>query len=77
MVCQFGFNKWEHPGGGTTHCGTTIITRDQGADFYSCKISIPDDTFQLNMVFTDGEGRYENNGGLDFNLEVSGPAAWR
>jgi hypothetical protein len=31
---------------------------------------VPEDVFEVNFVFTDGEGLYENNGGQDFMYRV-------
>jgi hypothetical protein len=39
-----------------------------------CRFRVPEDVFEINWVFTDGEGLYENNGGQDFmyRTEVRG-----
>ena len=43
-----------------------------GGDWWGTKITIPEDAFEMNFIFSDAEGTYENNGGNDFMLNVAG-----
>ena len=71
---KFGFNKWElaAEGGDTASLAPTSISRNMGSDFWSCWIKVPEDSFELNFVLNDGEGRYENNSNQDFTYPVEG-----
>ena len=75
---MFGFNKWElKPEGGadTVALTPTSITRAQGSDFWSARVRIPQDAYELNFVLNDGQGAFENNAGQDFTFPVVGE--WR
>lgn len=43
-----------------------------GGDWWCAKVEIPADGFEMNFIFTDGEGTYENNNGLDFMISTAG-----
>ena len=48
-------------------CGVPFY---EGGDWWATKVNVPKDGFEMNFIFTDGEGQYENNSGNDFMLPV-------
>ena len=44
----------------------------EGGDWWSTKVTIPEDSFEMNFTFGDAEGTWENNDGDDFMLQVAG-----
>ena len=81
---KYGFNKWElKPESGTgQEISDTInlkpsgITRNMGSDFWTCRFRVPLDSFEVNFVLNDTEGRFENNQNQDFTFPVVGGITW-
>jgi len=72
---HYGFNRWERgPAEGSAFLDLAPVGLPfyGGGDWWGIKIPIPEDAFEMNFVFGDAEGVYENNGGNDFLLEVAG-----
>eukprot|EP00884_Botryococcus_braunii_P007192 jgi/Botrbrau1/16474/Bobra.0142s0068.1 len=63
------FNEWELGGPSGDWFDLKPVEgacRDGGAEWWSATIPTPDDAFDLNYVFGDGDGNFDNNGGLDY-----------
>lgn len=44
-----------------------------GTYFWKCAFSIPKDAYELNFIFGDGEGSFDNNSSQNYCLQVEGP----
>ncbi len=40
-------------------------------------MQVPEDAYEINVVFSDGEGTYDNNGGKDFLLPIDSTWTWQ
>ncbi|KAL4420307.1 hypothetical protein ABPG77_001397 [Micractinium sp. CCAP 211/92] len=70
------FNTWElSPKEGERlemhHDGR--IPRAEGIDYYRVDIEVPEDAFELNFVFSNGDGMYDNNFGQNYLKPCDGP----
>eukprot|EP00210_Caulerpa_lentillifera_P000412 g400.t2 len=63
------FNEWELDNQ-KINLQSTILPKDDGSDWWSCDFSIPEDSYEMNFVFTDGNGNFDNNFGQDFVTAV-------
>jgi len=74
----YGFNHWElkAEAGDRADLLPTSIPKDAGSDFWSCKIKVPEDAYELNFVLTDGQSLYENNSGQDFTYQIAAGITW-
>lgn len=83
---KYGFNKWELKPESESGAGQDVtdwvnlkpsgITRNLGSDFWSCRFRVPLDSFEVNFVLHDTEGRFENNQNQDFTYPVVGGITW-
>jgi len=48
------------------------MTWDAGADAWRYSYTVPANATSVDFVFTDGAGRWDNNGGADWHVTVSG-----
>ncbi len=65
LQIQYAFNQWQLNNNGmnfTAELSPAPMPRD-GSDFWWARLKVPDEAFELNFVFTDCEGLYENNNG--------------
>lgn len=44
--------------------------RQSGTDWWSVTVPTPEDGYDFNWIFTDGEGTTDNNMGQDYYLQV-------
>ncbi|KAI7836090.1 hypothetical protein COHA_010018 [Chlorella ohadii] len=49
------------------------INRAEGVDYYRTQLVVPKDAYELNFVFSNGDGLYDNNGTQNYVLPVAGP----
>lgn len=68
---SIGYNEWEL-NKSDIDLRPTIIPHDDGSDWWSIPLDIPQQCFEMNFVFTDCEGAYDNNFGQDFHCLVNG-----
>ena len=82
---KYGFNKWElkpesdDAGQEVTdwiNLKPSSITRNLGSDFWSGRFRVPKDSYEVNLVLHDTEGRFENNQNQDFTFPVVGGITW-
>ena len=75
-------NGWEHAGGGQElSLSPTATHKDDFNDWWASDVgSLPADAFELNFVFHNADGRFDNNGNQDYVCAVGGaattPQAW-
>ncbi|HAL92990.1 MAG TPA: hypothetical protein DCM68_08215 [Verrucomicrobia bacterium] len=62
VYAYIGQNNWQNP-------ASNLMTA-AGSD-WTLDYTIPADTYELNIVFTDGAGTWDNNGGSDWKVAVS------
>merc|ERR1719224_54361 len=65
-----GYNNWTH----RATFGPIQMQRQAGAHF-TAKVDLPSDAYRLDFVFSDvaeGDGQYDNRGGLDWHIDVTG-----
>jgi len=72
IVITYGFNNWEHEGGSAVHLHPSEVDATDSMDWWSAALEIPEDAFELNFVFSDGEQCYENNNGENFVHSMRG-----
>ncbi|CAL8465412.1 g4948 [Coccomyxa elongata] len=62
------FNNWELEGenGSWFNLEQTDAPHDFGADWWRVIVKVPEDAFEMNYVFTDGEGATDNNMGQNY-----------
>ncbi|EFN55259.1 hypothetical protein CHLNCDRAFT_134595 [Chlorella variabilis] len=49
------------------------INRGEGVDYYSARVTIPDNAFEMNFVFSNGDGVFDNNSSQNYLVPVTGP----
>jgi starch synthase len=67
-----GYNRWAHPKG---YGPIEMTPPTAGASHFTAAVSVPKDAYSLDFIFSDvaeGEGRYDNRGGLDYHMPVEG-----
>lgn len=68
-----GFNEWElEAAKSTMDLVPAPVSRDDGSDWWSIQFAVPKESYEMNFIFSDGEGNYDNNYGQDFLSEVKG-----
>jgi hypothetical protein len=55
-----GFNKWKL-GGEKLPLAPAPVPHVDGSDFWSVKVAVPEEAYEINMVFGDDFGSYDNN----------------
>ena len=65
------FNGWE-VSGGTHKLAPTSTPKDNYNDWWSCRVETAPEAYEMNFVFNDDEGAFENNSGQDFVQGVEG-----
>jgi hypothetical protein len=66
VKAHVGFNQWS-----TVLAPDTTMTR--GIDGkWTCRVLVPSSATQLDLVFNDGAGTWDNNGGQDWHFAVEG-----
>jgi len=65
------FNGWE-VSGGTHKLAPTSTSKDNYNDWWSCRVETAPEAYEMNFVFNDDEGAFENNSGQDFVQGVEG-----
>ncbi|GBF95473.1 glycosyltransferase [Raphidocelis subcapitata] len=64
-----GFNRWGH----LRKLGPAAMKPPgQGGMHHRATFMVPRDAHMLDVVLSDGEGSYDNRGGLDYHLPVAG-----
>jgi hypothetical protein len=84
LNAQVGFNQWQLGGEKLPLSPGAVPSRD-GSDFWSFKLSVPADAYEVNMVFGDEHGNHDNNqaragsspGGLGFFFFFGGGGGGR
>ncbi|CAD7699185.1 unnamed protein product [Ostreobium quekettii] len=70
---RLAFNEWELEAGSSLSDMTpTTIPHDDGSDWWSCQFTTPTEAYEMNFVFGDGVGTYDNNCGDNFMCQVAG-----
>jgi starch synthase len=67
-----GYNRWTHPKG---YGPIEMTPPASGASHFTAVVSVPKDAYSLDFIFSDvvdGDGRYDNRGGLDYHMPVEG-----
>jgi hypothetical protein len=66
--------RWElNPtDGGWVDMAPSGIPFYEGGDWWSTQFVVPEEGFEINFVFDDGEGAFENNSMNDFMFPISG-----
>lgn len=74
VQCHYAFNRWElNPtDGGWVDMAPSGIPFYEGGDWWSTQFVVPEEGFEINFVFDDGEGAFENNSMNDFMFPISG-----
>jgi len=71
VYLHYGFNNW-----------ATVVSPDPamgwnaGASAWEATVAVPTNAYQLDFVFHNGSGTWDNNGGADWHLLVMGSASW-
>jgi len=63
------FNEWELDNK-TLQLKSAGINTTDGSDWWTCEFVVPHESYEMNFVFTDGEGAFDNNYGQDFLCPV-------
>ena len=68
-----GYNRWRHP---KSFGPIEMSAPSSGSEqHYTAAVTVPKDAYSLDFVFSDveeGTGRYDNCGGLDYQMPVTG-----
>jgi len=67
VYLHYGFNGWSVP-----VLPDPAMSFDAGEGVWRITVPLTASATQLNFVFNNGEGVWDNNGGLDWNFAVSG-----
>lgn len=68
-----GFNAWElEAETSTMGLEPAPVSRDDGSEWWRIKFPVPRESYEMNFIFSDGEGNYDNNYGQDFLSSVRG-----
>ena len=74
---QGGFNRWTHK----KKFGPLNMTPPAGeGGHFSAAVKVPRSAHAVDFVLSDvaeGEGTFDNRGGLDYHLPVEGSEVWR
>ncbi|MCB2155953.1 hypothetical protein KQI84_13810 [bacterium] len=62
-----GINAWS-----TTDPTDTLMSKDLATGFWEITYTVPSTATELNMVFNDGDTIWDNNGGSDWTIAVTG-----
>jgi starch synthase len=65
------FNGWEL-GSETYSLSPSSTQKDKYNDWWSCRMPMKEDSYEMNFVFHDDDGHFDNNGGQDYVNEVTG-----
>jgi hypothetical protein len=66
VKAHVGFNAWDS-------VISPDVTMTRGSDGkWSCSVSVPASATQLDVVFNNGSGTWDNNGGQDWHFAVEG-----
>ncbi|KAI8475202.1 MAG: hypothetical protein J3K34DRAFT_517637 [Monoraphidium minutum] len=68
---QVGFNQWRL-GGEKLALAPAGVAPVDGSDFWSVKVAVPEEAYEVNMVFGDDYGSHDNNAGQDFTFATEG-----
>lgn len=68
VFIHWGENNWQN-----IPADQTMVKRADG--FWQTTISIPNDASQINFVFNNGSGSWDNNNGQNWNVNISGSCA--
>jgi hypothetical protein len=60
LQAQVGFNKWQL-GGEKLPLAPGAVPSVEGSDFWAVTLDVPEEAFEVNMVFGDGAGLHDNN----------------
>ncbi|MEL7451109.1 MAG: carbohydrate-binding protein [Pseudomonadota bacterium] len=74
VYLHYGFDGWS-----TVVSPDPPMLLDTGSGQWEATVPVPAGSSQLNVVFNDGAGNWDNNGGLDWQFDVEGgaPPAWQ
>ncbi|PNW82516.1 hypothetical protein CHLRE_06g282000v5 [Chlamydomonas reinhardtii] len=72
IVMQYGFNHWElqPEAGNSLDLFPAPTPKSDVTDFWTCRMQVPEETYELNFILHDKAGAYENNNGMDFTYPV-------
>ena len=68
---QGGWNRWAHK----STVGPIEMTPPKAGDHFQATVKVPKNAWSMDFVFSDvmqGDGTYDNRGGLDYHLETTG-----
>jgi len=68
---QVGYNQWQLGGEKLPLEAAAIPSVDNSA-FQTVKFTVPEDAFEINMVFGNENGQHDNNLGQDFTFATEG-----
>jgi glucoamylase len=68
VFIHWGENNWQN-----IPADQAMVKRADG--FWQTTISIPNDASQINFVFNNGSGSWDNNNGQNWNVNISGSCA--
>lgn len=63
------FNEWELDNQ-TFPLRPVTEPNEDGSHWWTCEFRVPEQSYEMNFVFTDGEGAFDNNYGQDFLCPV-------
>lgn len=75
---QARFNNWELEPAGDCPDRLELVPAEgapkgEGTDFWRVSFTVPTEAYELNFIFSDSEGLYDNNNTLNYSLPVDGP----
>ncbi|KAG2492408.1 hypothetical protein HYH03_009353 [Edaphochlamys debaryana] len=72
IVLQYGFNSWElqPETGNRLDLAPAPVPKSDITDFWSCRMEVPEDTFEINFILHDNNGIFENNNNMDFTYTL-------
>jgi len=68
VYLHLGYNNWQ---GGTVLTPDPVMTYNADSNWWEYRASIPANATQLDCVFNNGAGTWDNNGGSDWHFAVS------
>lgn len=71
ILAQGGWNRWKH----LKKFGPMKMTLPGDGDHFSATVTVPKNAHSIDFVLSnvpEGEGIYDNRGGLDYHLPVEG-----
>ncbi|KAK9805611.1 hypothetical protein WJX72_007789 [[Myrmecia] bisecta] len=67
------FNGWELEGPNGSWIDLSPSSAAGGpADWWAAKVDVPEEAFEMNYIFSDGEGTSDNNSGQDYLTVIQG-----